>query len=67
MGDIKKEVSGECHRSKFTIHPRGTKMYQDMKRNFLLGRYEEGCRLMDEAVSELSIDESRTSETKWVT
>lgn len=34
---------------------------------FLLGRYEEGCRLMGEAMFEQPIGKSRTLETKWVT
>lgn len=34
VGDVRKKVIKECHRSKFTIHPKGTKMYQDMKRSF---------------------------------
>lgn len=36
----RRKVLDECHRSKFTIHPRGTKMYQDMKRSF----YWEGMK-----------------------
>ena len=37
---LKKEVLGECHRSKFTIYPKGTKIDQDMKRSF----YWEGMK-----------------------
>ena len=40
MEDLRKEVLKEFHRSKFTIHPGGTKMYQDMKRSF----YWEGMK-----------------------
>ena len=38
--NLRKQVLGECHRSKFTIHPGGTKIYQDMKRSF----YWEGMK-----------------------
>ena len=32
--EVKKEVLEEAHRSKFSIHPGSSKMYQDLKRNF---------------------------------
>jgi hypothetical protein len=32
--DLKKEIFDEAHLSKFSIHPRITKMYQDLKENF---------------------------------
>jgi hypothetical protein len=32
--EIKKIILDEAHKSKFSIHPGSTKMYQDMKRNF---------------------------------
>ena len=28
---VREEVLGECHRSKFSIHPGNKKMYRDMK------------------------------------
>ena len=31
---VREEVLGECHRSKFSIHPGSTKMYRDMKRQY---------------------------------
>ena len=31
---LRKEILHEAHRSRFTIHPGGTKMYQDLKRTF---------------------------------
>ena len=31
---IREEVLGECHRSKFFIHPTSNKMYRDMKRQY---------------------------------
>jgi hypothetical protein len=32
--DLKKEIFNEAHLSKFSIHPRSTKMYKDLKENF---------------------------------
>ena len=32
--ELSKDILREAHRSHFTIHPRGTKMYRDMKRMF---------------------------------
>jgi hypothetical protein len=32
--EIKKTISDEARMSKFSIHPGGTKMYQDLKQNF---------------------------------
>jgi hypothetical protein len=32
--ELRKEILQESHRSRFTIHPGGTKMYRDMKRTF---------------------------------
>jgi hypothetical protein len=34
--EIKKIILDEAHRSKFSIHPGSTKMYQDLKQNFWL-------------------------------
>ena len=31
---LRKELLQESHRSRFTIHPGGTKMYRDMRRTF---------------------------------
>ena len=31
---VREEVLGECHRSKFSIHPGSNKMYRDMKRQY---------------------------------
>ena len=31
---IKEKVLGECHHSKFSIHPGSNKMYRDMKRQY---------------------------------
>ncbi|KAF5207771.1 Transposon tf2-9 polyprotein, partial [Thalictrum thalictroides] len=31
---LRKNVMDEAHRSRFTIHPGGTKMYQDLKRTY---------------------------------
>jgi hypothetical protein len=32
--EIKKIILDEAHRSKFSVHPGSTKMYQDLKQNF---------------------------------
>jgi hypothetical protein len=32
--EIKKIILDEAHKSKFSIHPSSTKMYQDLKQNF---------------------------------
>ena len=32
--ELKNEILREAHNSKFSIHPRSTKMYQDLKKNF---------------------------------
>jgi hypothetical protein len=32
--EIKKVILDEAHKSKFSIHPGSTKMYQDLKQNF---------------------------------
>ena len=34
LEELKKEVLDEAHRSRYTIHPGGTKMYHDLKRTF---------------------------------
>lgn len=33
-GNVKNELLAEAHSSPFTIHPEGTKMYQDLKRYY---------------------------------
>jgi len=33
-GDVRQEVLSESHNSAYSIHPRGTKMYQDLKQRF---------------------------------
>ena len=32
--DIRKDILEEAHRSRLTVHPGGTKMYKDLKKNF---------------------------------
>jgi hypothetical protein len=32
--ELRKEIFDEAHLSKFSIHPRSTKMYQDLRKNF---------------------------------
>ena len=34
VAEVRKEVLEEAHKSKFFIHLRSNKMYQDLKRNF---------------------------------
>lgn len=34
LHELKKEIMDEAHRSRYTIHPEGTKMYRDLKRSF---------------------------------
>ena len=37
MGAIRKDILEEVHKSRLIMHPRGTKMYKDVKRNFWWG------------------------------
>ena len=32
--DLRKDILDEAHKSRLTVHPGGTKMYKDLKRNF---------------------------------
>jgi hypothetical protein len=32
--ELRKEIFGEAHLYKFSIHPGSTKMYQDLRKNF---------------------------------
>ena len=32
--EVKQSLLDEAHRSRYTIHPRSTKMFKDLKRNF---------------------------------
>jgi hypothetical protein len=32
--ELRKQILDEAHLSKFSIHPGGTKMYQDLRQNF---------------------------------
>jgi hypothetical protein len=34
MGGLRKEIMSETHRSLYTVHPSGTKMYRDMKGSY---------------------------------
>ena len=34
IDNLIKDILNEAHRSRLTVHPGGTKMYQDLKRNF---------------------------------
>ena len=33
-GNLRQDILDEAHRSRLSIHPGGTKMYKDLKRNF---------------------------------
>jgi len=33
-GEVRQEVLAEAHSSIYSVHPRGTKMYQDLKQQF---------------------------------
>jgi hypothetical protein len=48
--DLRKEILDEAHLSKFTIHPRSTKLYRDLRENFWwsnmkseVAEYVSGC------------------------
>lgn len=41
--ELKKSILEDGHRSGLSIHPGATKMYQDLKRLFLVARNEERC------------------------
>ena len=36
--NVKKDILEEVHRSRLTMHPRGTKMYRDLKRELYGGK-----------------------------
>ena len=40
--ELKKKLMNESHNILFTIHPRGNKMYQDLKQYYFLARDEKG-------------------------
>ena len=42
VAEVRKEVLDEAHKSKFFIHPRSNKMYQDLKKK-LVARHEKRC------------------------
>ena len=33
-GDLRRKLLEEAHCSKLTVHPKGTKMYKDLKQNY---------------------------------
>ena len=42
---LREEILSEAHDSKYGIHPGGSKMYQDLKKHFLVERHEDRhCR-----------------------
>ena len=52
MGDLKKDILEEVHRSRLTMHPGGMKMYKDLKRNFLWdGMKQEVAELVSKSLT----------------
>ena len=57
--ELKNEILAHAHRAKYTIHPGSTKMYQDLKRQFLWGgmkrdiaQYVENCEICQQVKAE---------------
>ena len=57
--ELKREVLDEAHRSRYTIHPGGTKMYHDLKRTFWwegmkrdVGEYVSKCMVCQQVKAE---------------
>jgi hypothetical protein len=59
--EIKKIILDEAHKSKFSIHPGSTKMYQDLKK-ILVVHYEGGYSQVCSRVRYLPPDESNPFE-----
>ena len=60
--ELRKEILIEAHNSPFSIHPGGTKMYQDLKQVLSVEKHEERCGWVCEQV--LSVSTSKNSPTK---
>ena len=44
--ELKKEILHDAHNNQYSIHPRSTKMYRDLKSKFMMAKYERrNCRL----------------------
>jgi hypothetical protein len=59
---LRKEIMSKAHHSPYTVHPRGTKMYRDVKGIILVEQYEEGHCEVCRVVFDLPTSEGRTSE-----
>jgi len=44
IAEIKEKIMKKAHNTPYTDHPRSTKMYQDLRHNFLVGWNEERYR-----------------------
>jgi len=58
-GEVRQEVLSEAHNSAYSIHPGGTKMYQDLKQRFWwhgmkreIARYVEKCLVCQQVKAE---------------
>jgi len=44
--ELKNDILQEAHNSRFSIHPGSIKMYQDLKKEFLVAEHEKrNCRM----------------------
>ncbi|XP_073045974.1 uncharacterized protein [Primulina eburnea] len=43
IDNLRQEVISEAHKSKFSVHPGSTKIYRDLKEEFLVEWNEKGC------------------------
>jgi hypothetical protein len=62
--ELKQLILAEAHDTPYSIHPRGTKMYQDLKERFLVARYEERNSLLYCPVRRLSARQGRASKAR---
>ena len=46
--ELKEEILRDAHRSRYSIHPGSTKIYNDLKEKFLVARHEEKYYRMGE-------------------
>jgi hypothetical protein len=60
--EIKKTILDEARKSKFSIHPGSTKMYQDLKQNFWWSNMKVECSQVCSRVRYLPPDESKSFE-----
>ncbi|RVW80783.1 Transposon Tf2-11 polyprotein [Vitis vinifera] len=57
-GDLRRELLEEAHCSKFAIHPRGTKMYRDLKQNYWWpdGQSERVIQVLEDLLRACALD-----------